>query len=88
MPKTGSTSIQNNLKDFDDGTTAYIQAGPANHSVFTQVMFEDPGRFFETMPLYASDEAGLDVLRKRMGNQFAQSVSRDRARFILSSEFM
>jgi hypothetical protein len=40
--KTGTTAIQNTLKDYDDGTTRYARLMRPNHSLALSVLFRDP----------------------------------------------
>jgi hypothetical protein len=39
MHKTGSTAIQQSLKGYDDGTTAYLKLADANHSMSMSMLF-------------------------------------------------
>jgi hypothetical protein len=39
LHKTGTTSIQSSLENYNDGNTAYANLGPSNHSIFFKTLF-------------------------------------------------
>lgn len=88
MPKTGSASIQTALRHYDDGRTAYIDAGPRNHSRFTEAMFLKLQHLEKKKPLQAGKDSDFQHQKAAMLKKFEHSVGRKRRRFILSAEHL
>jgi hypothetical protein len=86
MHKTGSSSIQKSLADFDDGKTRFAQLGQANHSVPLFTIFSE--RRFErrhfTQKGYSPTK--LKTILADFENQLDHELSLDRDTLIISAE--
>ncbi|MGV6847569.1 MAG: hypothetical protein ACWA5A_04235, partial [Marinibacterium sp.] len=82
MHKTGSTSIQQALRGYDDGTVLFAPLDRANHSEALQLLFTDgqEGAFRKL------DRAEFAARRQRVADQIETAASGGHARLILSGE--
>lgn len=86
MHKTATTSIQNSLAGFTDGTTRYARLGAANHSIpLITALASDPHthRHFSQRGL---NEADVSPLRKAARVRLGRELDSPEPRLILSGE--
>lgn len=86
MHKTGTSSIQDCLASFDDGTTRYAQFGVANHSIpMTTIFADDPYAYH----IWRDQGAAASLVDQRRSDYRAmleqQLRSSDHERLIISA---
>lgn len=87
MPKTGSSSIQETLKTFNNGHCAYIQLGPRNHSDAARALsFEKDRHSRLRLPLFAPDLDGFEQRRHKLVNRLETFAETAPPRTIFSAE--
>lgn len=87
MHKTGSTSIQNALSGYDDGTTFYPDLGHLNHSIPLYTGYSSEYRAYHVWARAGKTTDEIDRLRSEARETVRQCVGReDRRRMILSGE--
>jgi hypothetical protein len=87
MPKTGSSSIQETLKKFNDGDTAYIQLGPRNHSEAARaISFDKEKHAHQRLPLFSTDLATLQKRRRALIERIETFAETAPSRTIFSAE--
>lgn len=85
-PKTGSTSIQKSLADFDDGETFYAQFQSSNHSLsISSIFMKDREHYLWEKRGHSLEEVAREkiVTRELLSKYLKRS---DRKRMILSGE--
>ena len=87
MHKTGSTSIQNALAGYDDGTTFYPDLGHRNHSIPLYTGYSSDYRDYHIWTRAGKTADEIDQLRKGARESVRRAVGReDRRRLIVSGE--
>lgn len=88
MHKTGTTSIQNSLKDLSDGVTKYASFNDCNHSIAMRSIFDSVDALCKRkIILYAKDKAHVIKIKKRNTKIFKDDLNdKNFERLIISGE--
>ncbi|NDY96292.1 hypothetical protein [Wenzhouxiangella limi] len=87
MHKTGSTSIQEALKDYDDGKTFYAPFQEANHSAAIRSAFSKRPEDFHSWRKLGLDRSEVLSRRNQYRSQLVSDLKRkDRDQLIISGE--
>jgi hypothetical protein len=87
MNKTGSTSIQNSLKNYDDGEAFYARLSHVNHSIPVFTAFANNFKQYHIWLKMGLSEAEMEAKRKKFRQELEAQLSRvDRRRLIISGE--
>lgn len=86
MHKTGTTSIQNSLSSYDDGTLRYARVGPANHSMFIKALFGSKGADYRIHKMLGRSAAEIDEMKKRYRIQLIQELESPAKKLVFCGE--
>ena len=85
--KTGTSSIQNALRDFDDGDTFYARLHYDNHSIAMHTIFSNDYRNYHVWKAQGINGVELDKLREQLVHSLQSQITRqDRKRLIICAE--
>jgi hypothetical protein len=85
LHKTGTTSIQNSFKDYDDGDTAYAKLGPPNHSTAFKALFQNDDVVDHWINQGFSERKREDLINQHWLT-LTRQLSRKHSRIIFSGE--
>lgn len=87
MNKTGSTSIQESLANYNDKGSAYLQVphGGANHSLIYNTLFRDNPRTYYRHARSKRDAFYIDNLQKKFTTDIESFLTTASAQTIISS---
>lgn len=85
LHKTGTTSIQNSFKDYDDGDTAYAKLGPPNHTTPFIALFQN-NNVVDHWTNRGFSEKKVEDLINQHWLTLTKQLSRKHSRIIFSGE--
>ncbi|WP_419910007.1 hypothetical protein [Hoeflea sp.] len=86
MHKTGTSSIQASLKNFDDGTLRYAHLGHSNHSDLFMTVFSENAEDYHVHKRRGLSSDEVEKLRKSMRSDLEREFQIDRQRLVISGE--
>lgn len=86
LHKTGSSSIQQSLRFYDDGSTFYAELGVANHSEPLISVFSSNYLEYRNFIIQGFNQKKIKDLRKTTLSKLTSQISKDRNQMILSGE--
>lgn len=86
MHKTGTSSIQECLRGFDDGNTRYARFGPCNHSVAAKTVFEPNPYDYHMNNSSGHGPTDVDEMKEKWRAQLLRELSLQRSRLLISGE--
>jgi hypothetical protein len=87
LHKTGSSSIQNSLRAYDDGKAFYARLGNPNHSVAFRTLFASDYLDYHVWKRKGYSKEEIEERKTAYNKAMIQQLSRnDRSRIIFSGE--
>ena len=86
LHKTGSSSIQQSLKSYDDGSTFYADLGPANHSEPLISIFSSKSLQYRNFINQGLNRKQIESFKKISLKKLNTEINKDRNQMILSGE--
>jgi len=86
MHKTGTTSIQSALNNFDDGTVRYAQLNDVNHSIPIYSLFSKNKYEYQIHKNFGRTPAQIDAINDSTVVDLERELSMDREKIIISGE--
>jgi len=86
MHKTGTTSIQSTLNNFDDGKVRYAQLSDVNHSIPIFTLFSKNRYTYLPHNKFGRSEEEIDEINKNTVIDLERELNMDREKIIISGE--
>lgn len=86
MHKTGTSSIQATLRDFDDGRTRYLQLGSENHSIPVYTIFSERRHAYNVHRRIGWSTEQIDLFAEQSEALLARELEMDRETLLISGE--